>query len=200
MEPLLAVPTAIDPRTKQYSERIQREAVQTREAHPSTGVEREEEQRWEVGVGSGGAFGDRKCQGKEGMERSVWEWRDEDAVLEASEAMEAAKEAAKKAARGPARSDQGEGEGERVLGEVAAAEEAFPTPLSHRMEAVEQMSNNPARAPGPSTITGTSVKTTVFRFVDISSRGMFQDKHVQKGILEREKAKARKAKRRDVRV
>lgn len=198
MEPLLAVHTAFDPRTKQYSERVQREAALIRESHPSSSVEREEEQRYEAGVGDSGAFGDRMMRGQtEGIERSAWEWRNEDAVLGASAAMEAAKEAGRAGSKLAA----GSGEGERILVEVHAAEEAFPTPLLEVVEAAEQLRNQPTQAALPSTTVGTDAqKTTVFRFIDASSRGIFQDKHVQKAIVEREKQKAKKVRRKAARV
>jgi len=206
MEPLLAVHTAIDPRTTKHNERIQRDFALARESHPSTGVEREEEQRFEAGVGRGGAFGDRDTQGKsEGIERSTFEWRDEEGVLASNEAKEAATEATrhatKEAARRGTTSDPIEGEGERVLGEVAAAEEAFPTPLTASSESPDHQRHKASRASPPSTAAeAVGEKSTVYRFVDTSGRGIFQPKDVQKAMQERDKAKAKKAKRRAARV
>ena len=203
MEPLLAVHTAIDPRTKQYSERIQREAAQSRETHPSTNVEREEEQRYEAGVGSGGAFGDRLEQSKtEGIERSAWEWRDEDAVLGANEALETTREAARLAGRPSRTGVQGESERKEGLNGVTTAEEAFPTPLTTVSESADQKRHQ-SQESLPSTIIGSSAEkstSTVYRFVDTSSRPMHQPKDVQKAMQDREKLRAKKAKRRAARV
>ena len=191
MESLLGVETGFDPRSKQYVERIQREATQLRVSHPSTSVEREEEQRWEAGVGGGGAFGDRVGQGKaEGIERSAWGWRDEHAILEANRVMEAVKEAAKQAAEVSAKSgDPVVGEGSRVLGEVAAAEEAFPTPLSAKIRATENPTRTASQQSLPEQTSGT------FRFIDTSSRGTLQTKQVQRAMQVRDTLKAKNAKR-----
>jgi hypothetical protein len=46
--------------------------------HTSTSAEAEEEQRFTAGVGAGGAFGNQNAQqGNEGIERAVWEFREE---------------------------------------------------------------------------------------------------------------------------
>ena len=205
MESLLAVESTSDPRSKQkqFSERIQREATQLRNSHRSTSVEKEEEQRWEAGVGSGGAFGDRVRQGKaEGIERSAWEWRDEDAILEANRVMEAAKEEAKQATKvsaqeggfGDKEGARVEGEGARVLGEVAAAEEAFPTPFSAKIRANENPTVRPSQTLLPEQTFGT------FRFIDTSSRGTTQTKQVQRAMHVRDKLKAKNAKRKAARI
>lgn len=202
MEPLLAVQTTVDPRTRQYSERIQREAAQTRRSHPSTSAEKEEEQRWESGVGLGGAFGNRVKQGNtKGIERSAWEWRGEDAVLKATAAMETAREQAKEAAGEAARNSQTKAEGNVAVKEMPAAEEAFPTPLTEVLKPADAISHRLSAASLPSkSVDASSEKSTLYRFVDTSTRGIVQPKDVQKAIQDREKSMAKRAKRRAARV
>ena len=193
MEPLLAVHTSTDPRTKQYSERIQREGAQLRGAHPSTTVEREEELRFEAGLGAGGAFGDRNRHGKkEGVEKPAWEWRDEDAVIEGAETAGDTKTAVK------AVGAQGEG------AKVVEAEEAFPTPLTRQIHReVEDALERVTRKAGqnPSVPTGTLGQTkSAYRFIDTSGRVVPQSKDMGKADHARVRAKERKAKRRAVKA
>jgi hypothetical protein len=71
MEPLLGVP-----RRKGSDTRLVEDEQTSR--HVSVGVEQEEEKRLEEGIGAGGVFGDRTKQvGREGIERTVWEFREE---------------------------------------------------------------------------------------------------------------------------
>ena len=64
--------------------------------HTSTTVESEEEQRFLSGLGAGGAFGDQSAQqASEGIERTVWEFREEGFKESAAEQAAAVRAAVK---------------------------------------------------------------------------------------------------------
>ena len=66
----------------------------------STSVESEEEQRYLKGLGAGGAFGDQSTQqDQEGIERTVWEYRDEGFKESAAEQAAAVRAAVKSGER-----------------------------------------------------------------------------------------------------
>lgn len=82
MEPLLGVRTPISPRTRQHDPALARELDLAHEAHPSTAAERLEEQRFDAGIGEEGAFGQRTREStKPSIERTVWEFMDEESAL-----------------------------------------------------------------------------------------------------------------------
>ena len=88
MEPLLAVRTM----AQQRWERNERGVA--RDNDEATAAELEEEARWDAGTGEGGAFGDKnKLLKNEGLERTVFEFRGEDDVLDAKKAGVSADEA-----------------------------------------------------------------------------------------------------------
>ena len=64
--------------------------------HTSVSVESEEEQRYTSGLGAGGAFSDQEVQQPaEGIERTVWEFREEGFKETAAEQAEAIRVARK---------------------------------------------------------------------------------------------------------
>lgn len=74
MEPLLGVS-----RRRAYEPTPDEESPN----HISVGIEREEEDRFEAGIGAGGPFGNMVGQvGNEGIERTVWEFKDEGEPIE----------------------------------------------------------------------------------------------------------------------
>lgn len=98
MEPLLGAMPLRNPRTNAIEPGLEREEASSRGAHPSSGVERVEEERWELGIGQGGVFADRATNERsEGIERTVWEFRSEEAEIES----ERSKGASKGLAAGP---------------------------------------------------------------------------------------------------
>ncbi|ODO08411.1 hypothetical protein L198_00141 [Cryptococcus wingfieldii CBS 7118] len=122
MEPLLGVRTPINPRTKKYDVAIARDIDMAYESHPSVSAERLEEQRFESGVGQEGAFGDRSRESAQpGIERTAWEWRDEEKALEDRRLL-AAKEAEVKQQPGH------EGIVHEVLQKEVQSSSMFPTP------------------------------------------------------------------------
>jgi hypothetical protein len=96
MESLLGARSPINKKTMSIDAVLERTEATARDLHPSTGVERDEEQRWDANIGQGGAFGNRAAQGsREGVERTVWEFRDEEMVLAERVAERAARESVK---------------------------------------------------------------------------------------------------------
>ncbi|WVR04105.1 hypothetical protein IAU60_001104 [Kwoniella sp. DSM 27419] len=96
MEPLLDVQTPINPNTKEHDAARARQIDLARDAHPSTGAERLEEQRWDSGVGQEGSFGSRaRSASSDGIERTAWEYRDEEKALEDRAVLHAKEEALK---------------------------------------------------------------------------------------------------------
>lgn len=78
----MGVGTPINPRTKQHDPALARELDLAHEAHPSTAAERLEEQRFDAGIGEEGAFGQRTREStKPSIERTVWEFMDEESAL-----------------------------------------------------------------------------------------------------------------------
>lgn len=83
MEPLLGTLPLRNPRTKTIEPGLEREELASRISHSSTGIERVEEERWDAGIGQGGAFADRvSTEREEGTERTVWEFRTEESEVE----------------------------------------------------------------------------------------------------------------------
>ncbi|KAK4683949.1 hypothetical protein P7C73_g6259, partial [Tremellales sp. Uapishka_1] len=80
MEPLLDVKSPFYPHSTKLDTRAERDERYLRDAHPGSSAEKLEEVRWESGMGEGGAFGQGTPR-NEGMERAVWEFRDEDEVI-----------------------------------------------------------------------------------------------------------------------
>ncbi|RXK35672.1 hypothetical protein M231_07045 [Tremella mesenterica] len=98
MQPLLGVAPAFrSPRRASSSvenEAAEREMIQLRHEDTTATLERDEESRFEAGIGGGGSFGDRVAQrGAEGLERTVWEFRGEDEVVEAMASEQAGRRA-----------------------------------------------------------------------------------------------------------
>lgn len=154
MEPLLGVE-----RPKRDSARPQsvldREDAERREELPSTGAEREEEERLDAGIGEHGAFGslqqpETKNRRAAGIERTVWEFRSE-------EMMQAEKAAEAKAAAGKVTA------AEKIVAEQDAAPE---TPEHAHAKAVED-AERPAMAKPAKTV---KTEKSKFRFVDTSKR------------------------------
>lgn len=100
MEPLLGAFGGIDSVTRQYSERRQRDSTLEREQDMSTVVEKEEEARYDQGIGQGGAFGSRKTAEK-GIERVAWEYQNEDETIARRRTLAQDKEEAQSEKREP---------------------------------------------------------------------------------------------------
>ena len=80
MESLLGVRRPLRDSSKAQSV-LDKDAALARDDVPGTVVEREEEERLDAGIGSGGAFGIPMAQERaEGIERTVWEFRSEEMV------------------------------------------------------------------------------------------------------------------------
>ncbi|WVQ83511.1 hypothetical protein IAT38_005652 [Cryptococcus sp. DSM 104549] len=124
MEPLLGVMTPLNPVTRKFDPVRARE-LDRMEKHPSVAIEQVEEQRWESGIGEEGAFGTRSEAKQGGIEKTTWEWRDEEAVVE-DRARLAATEAAIKS-----RPDHKNLAAEVINQEVSAAS-FFTTPASEQ--------------------------------------------------------------------
>jgi hypothetical protein len=169
MEPLLGVMSGVDARTRQYSEKAQRDATLERETHPSTLVEREEEHRSDTGIGEGGAFAPRGGyvnSPDSGLERTVWEFRDEDEVT-------------KLAADRPKPHVTGDEQAE-LAEEIA--HDPFPTPSTVKQASV--LSHSTTNAKADQSIVGK------FRFIDVSSsQPNVQPYQVYKRIKKRAKGK-----------
>jgi hypothetical protein len=83
MEPLLGVQPLRNPQTQVIEPGLERAEAASRGSHASTGIERVEEERWDAGIGAGGAFADRVATERaEGLERTVWEFRTEESQVE----------------------------------------------------------------------------------------------------------------------
>jgi len=168
MEPLLGTASGLDARTRQYSERAQRDATMERETHPSTMVEREEEHRFEAGVGEGGAFAERSKHdsSREGIERPVWEYRNEDEVVRAK--------------AGPTAADADTPE--ELADEIA--HDPFPTPFTVN-KAAQLAHGKEERSAAVRVVDG-------FRFVDVSSdKPFYQNYFVHKRAQKRAKGKGK---------
>ena len=169
MEGLLGVKSPLDPMTKSADNARERDEATQRAAHPSTGVERVEEDRWDAGIGQGGSFGDRASQAtSEGIERTVWEFRDEETEMKEKRAMKEAELAAK--AKPGVRA---------VAEEVLAAQAGSATPESARV--VEAMTNRPVdqakqEAQEAKEEEAHSAKRGGFNFVDVSGQGKWGKK------------------------
>jgi hypothetical protein len=153
MEPLLGVRSPIGPRTKAIDVSLEREETTSRLLHPSTSVELQEEERWDANIGEGGAFSDRVAQEKrEGIERTVWEFRAEEMVLAERKAEQAAREAV-----------GGKGEtAERVAEADATAETPEQAHTHAHAHAVKERKELPSR-------TASSGAKAPFKFIDTSS-------------------------------
>jgi hypothetical protein len=162
MEGLLGVKSPVDPRTKIEDAARERDEATSRAAHPSGGIERVEEDRWDAGIGSGGAFGDRATQaGSEGIERTVWEFRDEETEMREKRAV---KEAGAAKAKPGVRA---------VAEEVLAAQAGSATPESARV--VEALTHRPVdqakqEAKEAKEEAAHSARKGGFNFVDVSGQ------------------------------
>lgn len=184
MQPLLGVQSAIDPRTRQFSERLQREEALSREVHPSSRAELEEEQRWDAGIGATGAFGDPTRKTNEGLQRTIFEWRDEDDTIAAVQAEEDARSAAKNAAQELAQSGDQTSAAEEA--ETIVDSEHFPTPRSGAAARPKKESALLASRQLPETVVKTS-KQRVYRFIDTSTAPSRQPYQVKKAADKRAK-------------
>jgi hypothetical protein len=167
MEGLLGVKSPLDPMTKAGDAARERDEATQRAAHPSTGIERAEEDRWDAGLGSGGSFGDRATQAtSEGIERTVWEFRDEETEMKEKRAVKEAELAAKAK---PGVRDAAE--------EVLAAQTGSATPESARV--VEAMTNRPVdqarqEAQEAREAAAHSARKGGFNFVDVSGQAKWK--------------------------
>jgi hypothetical protein len=79
MEPLLGSPSLVQARWSRD------DGAARAGGNESVAAEADEERRWMAGIGEGGAFGNRNKE-EEGMERTVFDWRGEDDLLDAKAA------------------------------------------------------------------------------------------------------------------
>jgi hypothetical protein len=151
MESLLGARSPINKKTMSIDAVLERTEATARELHPSTGVERDEEQRWDANIGQSGAFGDRIAQdSREGIERTVWEYRDEEMVL--------AERVQERAARESAKSKGG-------VAELVAEADAAPETPEHAHQHAKSVRG--VKRESPSTTVPSGSKSP-FRFVDTS--------------------------------
>ncbi|WVQ63036.1 uncharacterized protein L199_001187 [Kwoniella botswanensis] len=126
MEPLLGVQTPINPSTKEHDAARARQIDLAHDSHPSTSAERLEEQRWDSGVGQEGSFGSRTRENSsKGVERTAWEFRDEERDLEDRRVLEQKEEELKK---DPAH----HGVVHEVLQREVMTATLFPTPVTEQ--------------------------------------------------------------------
>lgn len=146
MESLLGVRRPLRDSSKAQSV-LDKDAALARDDVPGTVVEREEEERLDAGIGSGGAFGNPMVQERaEGIERTVWEFRSEE-MVEAEKAAEAKAAAAV------------ETDAEKKVAESEAAPEV-PDQPKHVEEVKVELKERPAKVVRPG--------KTVYRFIDTS--------------------------------
>jgi hypothetical protein len=151
MESLLGARSPINKKTMSIDAVLERTEATARDLHPSTGVERDEEQRWDANIGQGGAFGNRAAQGsREGVERTVWEFRDEEMVL--------AERVAERAARESVKSKGG-------VAELVAEADAAPETPEHAHQHAQAVRKTKRESPST---TAPSGHKSPFRFVDTS--------------------------------
>jgi hypothetical protein len=153
MEPLLDVRSPIDPKTKSIHATLERVEASDRQTHPSSIAEKNEEERWDAGIGQGGAFGkplaDRQ---REGLERAVWEFRAQESVVEERRVV---REATK-----------GEDEGEAVVAAEAAGLET-PNTIKRAKTVTEESTEMPSQV--------VQASKTAYRFIDTSSKRPSRD-------------------------
>ncbi|WWC68931.1 mitochondrial 37S ribosomal protein mS45 [Kwoniella pini CBS 10737] len=138
MEPLLGVQIPINPSTREHDAARARYIDQAHDSHPSTNAERLEEQRWDSGVGQEGSFGARTRENaSEGVERTAWEFRNEEQNLEDARVLEQ-KEAELK--KDPAH----HGVVHEVLKREVMTATLFPTPVTE--QAIVKKEKDAARA------------------------------------------------------
>ncbi|WWC87571.1 uncharacterized protein L201_002461 [Kwoniella dendrophila CBS 6074] len=126
MEPLLGVQLPLNPSTKEHDSARARQIDMAHDAHPSTSAERLEEQRWDSGVGQEGSFGSRSRENaSSGVERTAWEFRDEETDLEDRRVLEQKEEELK---RDPAH----HGVVHEVLKREVMTATLFPTPVTEQ--------------------------------------------------------------------
>jgi hypothetical protein len=172
MEGLLGVKSPLDPMTKTSDNARERDEATQRASHPSTGVERVEEDRWDAGIGSGGSFGDRSTQARsEGIERTVWEFRDEETEMREKRAV---KEAELAKAKPGVRA---------VAEEVLAAQIGSATPESARV--VEAMTHRPVdqakqEAQEAKEAAAHSARKGGYNFVDVSGQAKWKQSKSRK--------------------
>lgn len=146
MEPLLGIRTIRDIKSNIISDRLARDEASQRGTMMGSRVEREEEERYEAGIGQGGSFSSEAAE-MGSLERTVWEFRSEEMTMEERTAEAAARQAVSH-----------DGMAAKLLAE---AEAAPSTPEQKDARPVQQSRQDPShehRTP-----------RTVFRFVDTSN-------------------------------
>lgn len=152
MEPLLGIRSIRDSKSKSISDRLARDEASYRGGAMGTRIEKEEEDRFEAGIGEGGAFSSKMAE-KQPIERTVWEFRSEEMML--------AERAAEAAARSAASS-------EGLAAELLAEAEVAPsTPEQEHI--AHQEASEPAHDHTALPSHQRSNARTTFRFVDTSS-------------------------------
>lgn len=158
MEDLLGVRSPLNPRTKAADAVRERDEATTRALHASSNVEQIEEDRWDAGIGRGGAFGQRTTQTeREGIERTVWEFRDEETEVRE-----------KRAASTSDFSSQGL---KQAVQEVAAAQAGSDTPEAQRV-AVEMA--HPPSTPSDRGLPEVSNKAGKYTFISVSGQSRWK--------------------------
>lgn len=167
MESLLNVRSPLDPKSKTADSGRERDEATSRAMHPSSAIEMAEEDRWNAGIGRGGAFGNRSTQvEQEGLELTAWEFRDEAAEVEE-----------KKAAAKQTRSVTDAVKPAAV--EIASAEAGSDTPEAHRI--ADALANPPSLDTSDRS-TAPSVQAGRYAFVDVSGKSRWkQDKKPKRG-------------------
>ncbi|WVF66740.1 hypothetical protein IAT40_001482 [Kwoniella sp. CBS 6097] len=163
MEPLLGVESPINPNTKEHDAARARQIDMAHDSHPSTSAERLEEQRWESGVGQEGSFGSRdRSNISAGIEKTAWEFRDEEKALEDRKVLQSKEEALKQ-------DPDHHGVVAEVLKREVMTATLFPTPAVE--QATEKKKREAARATEGETKKAEVEGVTVggIHFVDTSS-------------------------------
>lgn len=160
MEDLLGVRSPLNPKSKTIDAARERDETTSRALHPSSNVERVEEDRWEAGIGRGGAFGHRTSQvEREGLERTVWEFRDEETEMRERKAASS--------------KEIGDRDGVRqAVQEVAAAQAGSDTPEAHRI--ASELANPPSQSTQPIAAATPSAKAGKYTFVNVSGQGKWK--------------------------
>ncbi|WRT65396.1 uncharacterized protein IL334_002339 [Kwoniella shivajii] len=163
MEPLLGVQIPVNPGTKQHDAARARQIDIAHDSHPSTGAERLEEQRWDSGVGQEGSFGSRTREsGSKGVERTAWEFRDEEQDLEDRRVLDTKENELKK---DPAH----HGVVHEVLKREVMTATLFPTPVTEQAAAKKENANANAKELRANKAQVEGVTVGGIHFVDTSS-------------------------------
>lgn len=146
MEPLLGIRTLRDAKSKIISDRMARDEASQRGATMGSRVEREEEERYEAGIGQGGAFSSETAE-LGSLERTVWEFRSEEMTMEERTAEAAARQAVSH---------------DEMTAKLLAGREAAPpsTESKQDIRSTSQGNGHPSQKH--------LTTRTVFRFVDTS--------------------------------